>query len=208
MKKILFIVAVIVVCFAVYGGLRLLLDVTTADGGKRVARVTNTLAADAASAAAERLRQTIEQTPDEVLQSNAEVMSRKFYPIAKGFLKGQVQALREDKDRDEIRRLMYEAGKEFSETVLKPFSRGVAAGSLGIPGGLEKTTKGSREATEEKGNLLDTISRGLESLQKDLREKGVPIPPLHEILPIPQTPAAPQSERPAPARPLPEQSVR
>jgi hypothetical protein len=181
---------------------------TTADGGKRVARVTNTLAAEAASAAGERLWQTIEQTPDEALQSNAEVMSRKIYPIAKGFLKGQVEAFREDKEREEIRRLMYEAGKEFSETVLKPFSRGVAAGSLGIPGGLEKTTKGSREQSEEKGSLLDTISKGLESLQKDLREKGVAIPPLHEILPIPQTPTVPRSGQPAPARPLPEQSVR
>ena len=129
MRKIVtFVGAAIVLGLAAYGAVRLLSDSLTSTHGRKAVEVSGSFAEGVASAAKERVKESLKNTPDEALEEDAEFWTRKLYPITKGILKGQTRAIQEDPNRDEVPRLMYERGKDLAENVAKPFVRGLAEG--------------------------------------------------------------------------------
>ncbi len=98
MRKILmFVGGAVLLCLAAYGVVRLLSDSLTPGHGRKAAEATGTFAEGVASAAGERIKESLKNTPDQKLEENAEFWTRKLYPIAKGALKGQTRAVQEDR---------------------------------------------------------------------------------------------------------------
>ena len=146
------------------------------------------------SYAGKKLKQSLKDTPDESLEEGAEFATRKLYPIIKGILKGQFDAIISDTKRDEVPRKAYEAGKETSEKVVKPFAEGLAEGDSSALKELDKTVKDVRKFKEENKDVLDAVQQGLEELRKNLKELP-PLPPL-QPLPPPMLPPLPHAPGP------------
>ena len=176
-RVLMFVGASVLLCLAAYGAVRLVSDSLTRDHGKKAGEVTGAFAEGAASAARERIKESLKNTPDPKLEEDARIWTRKLYPIAKGVLKGQTQAVQEDPRRDEMPKLMYERGKDVAENVAKPFIKGLAEGSSGIAKEVAKTLKGVRELSDENRELIETITRELGNLGKTLKERLPPPPP-------------------------------
>jgi len=191
-KLLMFVGAAVLICLAAYGAVRLLSDSLTSDHGKKAGEVTGAFAEGVASAAGERIKESLKNTPDQKLEEDARFWTRKLYPIAKGALKGQTQAVQEDPQRNEVPKLMYERGKDVAENMAKPFVKGLVEGSSGIAEEVAKTLKGIRELGDENRELIDTITRELGNLGKSLKE-NLPPPP-----PFPGPPHRPFMQRPFP----------
>jgi|GEM_PF-1380112 len=147
----------------------------------------STLMDSVTSYAGKRLKQSLKDTPDENLEEGAEFVARKVYPIVKGILKGQLDAIISDTKRDEVPRKMYEAGKETSEKVVKPFAEGLAEGASSALKDLDKTVKEVRKFKEENKDVFDAVQQGIEDLRKNLKELP-PLPPLSPPKPPPPPP--------------------
>ncbi len=179
MRKILmFVGGAVLLCLAAYGVVRLLSDSLTPGHGRKAAEATGTFAEGVASAAGERIKESLKNTPDQKLEENAEFWTRKLYPIAKGALKGQTRAVQEDPKREEVPKLMYERGKDIAENVAKPFVKGLAEGTSGIAKDVARTLKGVRELGDENRDVLEAIARELGNLRQSLKENLPPPPPL------------------------------
>lgn len=176
MKKALFYtLSAVVLVFAVYGAVKLVSGLMTKERGKKTAEAVNPFVKGVASVAAEDLKQSLNKTPDEQLERNAELYTKKFYPIAKGIVKGFAESLKNDPERAQMQRNAYQAGKDVSENIVRPFSRGLLEGSGPALGDLDKRMGEVRDFTEKNKDVIDSLSKGLDFLQKTL--KNIPLPP-------------------------------
>ncbi len=180
--------------FALYGGIRLASDSLTKEEGEKAARAAHPFVEGAASVANEKIKETLKNTPDKQLEKDAELYARKLYPVAKGALKGQLEAITKDPDSNEIPEMMRQAGKDVTERVIKPFTEGLAQGSGSVLKDLDKTVENVRKFTEENRDFIESVTSGLKGLHETLKE-GAPVPPplpgLKPLnrLPLPQPPA-------------------
>jgi hypothetical protein len=198
-KKILVGVGIVVLFFlAGYGAVRFVMDGIAADDGKRVSQIAGTVASKAVKAAGEKLVDDLNNTPDKVLEADAEKRARKIYPIMKGAMKGNLKAFTEDKNKEELSRAMYEAGKEFSRTMLQPFAKGITDEPGPILGNVRGAVRRFEEIRRGSGGLLEGIIKGLESLGKDFgAERVTPTP--RERGPDPSPYAPPPEYTPLPS---------
>ncbi len=188
--------------FAAYGLIRGLSDWYGARSGEKPGEAVKSLAAGAAVAAGEKMAEKIKQTPDQQLEENAQLLTKKLYPIAKGIIKGQVEAIVNDPERGDLPQKMFEAGKDVSEKIVKPFSRGLREGSSGLVGeGAQEALKKLRELGQDNKEWLDSVSRGLEKLHKDLKEKAPPLPPFPGPMTPPLMPPSPFGPPTEPSQP-------
>ena len=173
MKKILFYVgATLVILLAAYGAVRLVADLVIAPNKKEIAERTGSFAYQAASAAREKLKESLERTPPKELEKNAEEMARKMYPVTKGMIKGQIKSFMKDPDRDEIPKLMIQAGSEFSKQLFDPVTRGIVGGPPIVVEGLGKTMESVMKFGEKNRGLLESLSRELGKLRKNILGSG------------------------------------
>lgn len=199
--------------FALYGAATFIARSLTAKHGEQAAEAVSPFVQGAASVAGEKAKEVLKNTPDDQLEKESELLSKKFYPIAKGALKGHLEAILKDTNRAEVPEKMYEAGKDLSERVVKPFGQGIVEGSSKALGELDKTLKGVREFREQNKDLIDSVAKGLESLHKAAKDNPgllpppppLPLPPFMRQQPVPQQSPAPAPEA---SQPLPQSQAR
>ncbi|MBI5571726.1 MAG: hypothetical protein HY914_17420 [Desulfomonile tiedjei] len=187
----------VVVAFAMYGAYALLAAHLTASQGKDAVEAASPFVQGAASAAGDKLKETLRNTPDENLEKNSEELSRKFYPIAKGAIKGQLEAILKDANRSEVPEKMYETGKDVSKNVVAPLSKGLAEGSREVLKDLDKSFQEVRDFREKNKDLIDAIASGFVTLKKTVPDlPPLPAPPGFGR---PMPPPGPHSSQPIPS---------
>lgn len=179
MKRLLAVLGIVfLLAFSLYGGVRLASDVLTEEDGVKAAQTAHPFVKGAASVAEEKLKETLKNTPDEHLEKDAEFYAKKLYPIAKGAIKGQLEAILKDSNRDEVPKLMHEAGKDVSRRVIKPFAEGLAEGSKDVIKDLNQTLQSLQKFAAENPELIESVTSGLKNLHQTLKEHAPPPPPL------------------------------
>ncbi|MCA1961831.1 MAG: hypothetical protein LDL33_13680 [Desulfomonile sp.] len=196
MKKLLILIGgLVVICFATYGAIRAVSDLFGGRAAEKASEVAQSFAAGTAAKAGEKIAEAIKQIPDKKLEDDAELMTRKLYYLSKGALKGQIDAILSDPNRAEVPQKMYEAGKDISERVVKPFARGLAESSSGLLEGGEDQVRKLKELTRESKDLLEVLTQQLGQIGKAIKENAPPLPPPpgfpSPARPFPQTPYAP-----------------
>jgi len=194
MKKFLgYILAGLVIVLAVYGAVKLLSGSLTKSQGERAAEVAQPFVQGAASAAVQKLKQSLENVPDAKLEQDSEWLAKKLYPITKGIIKGQVESFLQDPERNQLPEKMYQAGKEFSDKVLKPFSRGIVDSNQQALEDADKTLQAIRKFGDTNKDLLEAVKQGMEAFGKTFREDRLPRPglPGQDLRPIPPPPPEP-----------------
>ncbi len=197
-----------IVGFALYGIATLVARSLTAKDGERAAGAVTPFVQGAASVVGEKAKEALKNTPDAKLEKDSEEISKKLYPIAKGALKGNLEAIMKDANRAEVPEKMFQAGKDLSEKVVRPFTKGLAEGTGKVLTDVNKTLQGVRTFQENNKDLLDTVTKGLEALHKAAREHPGLLPP-PPPLPFPgmaprkSSPAQPQLNAPDTATPAP-----
>ncbi|MEJ2718504.1 MAG: hypothetical protein P8182_15445 [Deltaproteobacteria bacterium] len=208
MKKVLTFVGLVVLLFlAAYGVVRLAADALSAKHGEKAVEMTDSFLTGVISGLGKKFRQDLTNTPDKKLEKDAELMGRKFYPMSKGFMKGQLNSLLADPNRQEMSELMYQAGKDLSKNVVKPFSRGLAAGSTGVLEDVGKALEGGAKLGQEQKDLVETIFKALHGIQKALGENAREMPSQPRRIPRPVFPPPPAGP-PLPPRQYPENPAR
>ncbi|MGO9570168.1 MAG: hypothetical protein ACLP5H_21775 [Desulfomonilaceae bacterium] len=196
MKKFLgYTLAGLVIILAFYGAAKLLSGFMTKSQGSRAAEVAQPFVQGAASAAAEKLKQSLKEVPDAKLEQDSEWLAKKLYPITKGIIKGQVDSFLQDPNRNELSEKMYQAGKEFSDKVLRPFSRGIVDSNKQTLDDADKTLQAIRKFGDTNKDLLDAVTQGLDALGRNFRENPPPRPEAPGMAPRP-VPRPPFSEAP------------
>jgi hypothetical protein len=160
----------VILFFAGYGVFTMVAGPPGAGRGKDAGELAGTFTASAMLSAREMVKKDLESTPDAELEKNAEFWTRKAYPVTKGILKGQIKAYLDDKDRDEMPQIMYEAGKVFATQVVQPFAQGVADGSPKAIESIDKTVRGAKELGADAGKVLDAVTQGVKQFRKGVEE--------------------------------------
>jgi hypothetical protein len=194
MKKFLsYALGSLVILLALYGAVRLLSGFLTVSPGERAGKVTEPFVQGAASAAAEKLKQSLKEIPDAKLEQDSEWLAKKLYPITKGIIKGQVESFLQDPERNQLPEKMYQAGKEFSDKVLKPFGRGIVDSNQQTIEGADKTFDAIRRFSDTNKDLLDAVKQGLDAFSRTFREDRLPRPepPGQDMRPLPPWPPPP-----------------
>jgi hypothetical protein len=193
LQKILaYIGGALVFCLAIYGAVTLVSGWFDASHGKKAVETVHPFVRGAASAAGEKLKEVVQQTPDGQLEKGSEDISRKMYPLAKGALKGHLEAILKDANRAEVPEKMYQAGKDVSEKVVRPFADGLAGGSVKVLEDVDKTLQGVRKFKQDNQDLLNSIASAVEAVRKDVTERpGLPLPP-PPFFPLPDARQPPQ----------------
>lgn len=180
-KILMYIGGGVVFCLAIYGAITLVSGWMDASHGKKAVETMHPFVRGATSAAGEKLKEVIQQTPDDQLEKGSEDISRKMYPLAKGALKGHLEAILKDANRAEVPEKMYQTGKDVSEKVVRPFADGLAEGSAKTLDDLDKTLQGVRKFKQDNQDLLNSIVSGLEAVRKGIDQhpelKPPPLPP-------------------------------
>lgn len=195
MKKFLaYTLAGLVLLLALYGLTNLLSGLMTESKGERAAEVAQPFVQGAASAAAQKLKQSLKEVPDAKLEQDSEWLAKKLYPITKGVIKGQVESFLQDPERNVLPEKMYQAGKEFSDKVLKPFSRGVVESNQKTLEDADKTIQAIRKFGDTNKDLLEAVKQGLDAFSKTFKEDRLPCADLPEQdlrPPLPPPPGQP-----------------
>jgi hypothetical protein len=200
MKKFVsYVLAGLVIVLAIYGAVRLLSGFLTESHGQRAAKVAEPFVQGAASAAAEKLKQSLKEVPDAKLEQDSEWLAKKLYPITKGIIKGQVESFLQDPDRNQLPAKMYQAGKEFSDKVLKPFGRGIVDSNQQTIEGADKTLEAIRKFSDTNKDLLNAVKQGMDAFSKTFRGDRLPRPEppgedLRQLPPFPP-PGSPEESR-------------
>lgn len=193
--------AAVIIGFALYGVATLIARSLTARDGERAAGAVSPFVQGAASVVGEKAKEALKKTPDAKLEKDSEDISRKLYPIAKGALKGHLEAILNDTNRADVPEKMYQAGKDVSEKVVRPFSKGLAEGTGKVLQDVDKTLQGVRSFQENNKDLLDAVTKGLEALHKAARENPGLFPPPPPPLPLPFVGNVPSTSATAPPQP-------
>jgi len=196
MKKILILIGgLVVISFATYGAIRAVSDLFGRKTAEKASEAAQSFAAGTAAKTGEKIAETIKQTPDKKLEDDAELMTRKLYYLSKGALKGQIDAILSDPNRAEVPQKMFEAGKDVSERLVKPFARGLAEGSSGLLEGNDEKVQKLKELSREGKDLIEILTQQLGQIGKAIKENAPPLPPPPGFpppaRPFPQTPYAP-----------------
>lgn len=185
----------LVVLLAVYGAVKLVVGSLTESQGREAVEKVNPFVRGAASAAKEQIKQSLEQTPNEQLEKDAAVFSRKLYPVLKGALLGQIEAFVEDPKRSELPEKMHQAGKQVGKQVVVPFTQGLAEGSNPVVGQVDKTLDSLSKFREDHKEFFDALSAGVSALGKTIKEGAPP------SIPAPGTPQGPPGNYQSPPYP-------
>lgn len=177
-KALKYLLVVVVILLALYGGWRLASDALDASHGKEAEEVLHPFVRGAASSARRQFKQDLANVPAERLEKEGEELGRKLYPFTKGFVKGQLDAFRADPNKAEFQQRFREAGKDISKDIVAPLSEGVAESSRTLFESLGKALEGVKKFKEDNKDVFDGISSGMESLQKKMKESPMPPPPL------------------------------
>lgn len=190
-----------VIGFALYGAGTFVARSLTATDGERAAGAVAPFVQGAASVVGEKAKEALKKTPDAKLESDSELLSRKLYPIAKGALKGNLEAILKDTNRAEVPEKMYQTGKDLSEKVVRPLSKGLADGAGNVLQDVDKTLQGVQTFKENNKELITAITKGLEALHNAAKEHPGLLPPppplpFPGIVPRNSTPTQPQRVAP------------
>jgi hypothetical protein len=191
MKKFLgYTLTGLVIVLAVYGAVKLVSSSMTKSQGERAAEVAQPFVQGAASAAAQKLKQSLKDVPDAKLEQDSEWLAKKLYPITKGIIKGQVESFLQDPERNQLPEKMYQAGKEFSDKVLKPFSRGIVDSNQQTLEDADKTLQAIRKFSDTNKDVLDALKQGMDAFSKTFKEDRLPRPgiPGQDLRPLPPPP--------------------
>jgi hypothetical protein len=194
MKKFLsYTLAGLVIVLAVYGAVKLLSGFMTKSHGERAAEVAQPFVQGAASAAAQKLKESLKDVPDAKLEQDSEWLAKKLYPITKGIIKGQVESFLQDPERNQLSEKMYQAGKVFSDQVLRPFTRGIVDSNKQTLDDADKTLQAIRKFSDTNKDVLDAVKQGLDAFSKTFREDRLPRPELpgQDLRPLPPPPPGP-----------------
>ncbi len=156
------------VALAAYGLFRFVSDRLDYSHGKQAVESAHPFVQGVSSAAGEKIKQTLKETPDAKLEEDAELLSRKLYPIVKGAVKGQMDAVLNDPNRAEIPEKMVQTGKEIAESVIKPLSEGVAQGSQKVFEDLDKGLGELRKFQEKNKDLIEGLQSGISAIRRQL----------------------------------------
>lgn len=184
----------IVILLAAYGAVKLIVGSLTESEGRQAVEKMHPFIKGAASAAEEKIKQSLIETPNEELEKDAHLFSKKLYPVVKGALLGQIEAFVEDPKRSELPEKMREAGKQVGERVIVPFTQGVAQGTNPVAGQVDKTLESLTKLKETHKGLFDAIAEGVSALGKSIKEGTSQPPPV----PTPSTPPLPPGNRQSP----------
>lgn len=173
----------VVIVLAAYGAVKLVVGSLTELQGRQAVETMHPFVRGAASAAGEQFKQSLQETPDEKLEKDAELLSKKLYPVVKGALLGQVDAFLEDPKRSELPEKMRQAGKRVGEQMVVPFTQGLTEGANPVTGQVDKTMDSLSKFRENHKELFDALSTGLSALGKTIKEGTVPRPPVPNAAP-------------------------
>ena len=149
---------------AIYGLFRFVSDRLDYADGKKAVETAHPFVQGVSSAAGEKLKQTLKETPDPKLEEDSELISRKLYPIVKGALKGQLDAIKNDPNRSELPETMVQTGKEITENLVKPFAEGVSQGSQTVLQGVDRGLDEFRKFQEKNKDIIEGVQSGLKAL--------------------------------------------
>ncbi len=167
--------AAVVLILAGYGLFRFISDRLDFGDGKRAVETAHPFVQGVSSAAGEKLKQTLKETPDPKLEEDSELISRKLYPIVKGALKGQLDAIKNDPNRSELPETMIQTGRQITENLVKPFAEGVSQGSQTVLQGVDRGLDELRKFNDRNKDIIDSVQSGLKALGIQL-EKLPPAP--------------------------------
>jgi hypothetical protein len=163
----------VVMLFAAYGALTGVSDVLDESHGRALVEMgEHPFVKGATSALEEKFRKRLQETPDEELEQNSELMARKLYPVAKGALKGTLDAVIADSNRTEVPKKMYEAGRNVTENVVRPFSRGMLDGTTGVLDDVDVTLDRVREFTRKNQDIIDAVAGGISAVGGAIKERA------------------------------------
>lgn len=149
---------------SIYGLFRFVSDRLDYADGKKAVETAHPFIQGVSSAAGEKLKQTLKETPDPKLEEDSELISRKLYPIVKGALKGQLDAIKNDPNRSELPETMVRTGKEITENLVKPFAEGVSQGSQTFLQGVDRGLDEFRKFQEKNKDIIEGVQSGLKAL--------------------------------------------
>ena len=162
--------ALILVALALagYGAFRLVSDRLDYSDGKKAVETAHPFVKGASSAAGEKIKETLKNTPDAKLEEDSELLSRKLYPVVKGAVKGQLDAVLNDPNRSEVPEKMVQTGKELVENVVKPFAEGMAQGSSKVLEDVDKGLGEIRKFKEKNKDIFQDLQSGINALRQQL----------------------------------------
>jgi hypothetical protein len=161
-------IAAVILSLAVYGAFRIISDRLDSADGKKAVETAHPFVQGATSAAGEKLKQTLKETPDAKLEEDSELLSRKLYPVVKGSVKGQLDAILNDPNRSELPEKMVQTGKELAENVIKPLTEGVAQGSQKVLEDMDKGFQELRKFQEKNKDIIEGLQSGIKAIQQHL----------------------------------------
>ncbi|MGD9818046.1 MAG: hypothetical protein AB7V04_05020 [Desulfomonilaceae bacterium] len=175
-KPMKWLIIAAIAVLACYGLFRFVSDHLNYSDGQKAAQTAHPFVQGAANVAGEKLKQTLKETPDATLEQDSELLSRKLYPIVKGAVKGQLDAILNDPNRSELPEKMSQTGKEIAKDVIKPFSEGVVQGSQKILEDVDKGLGEFRKLHEKNKDIFDTVQSGVQAIIQELNRSPQPLP--------------------------------
>ncbi len=151
---------------------------------EKASEVVQPFVAGVAVEAGDKLKERIKNTPDEQLEKESEILSRKFYHIAKGAFKGHVSEIMDDVSMKDIAKDMYDLGKNASDNYVKPLTKGAMDGAVEALDEIDKAATRLRQFKDENQDLIDSFSSGVEGVYQKLPKKP-PLPPPPPLFPPP-----------------------
>lgn len=170
-------IGIVVSILAMYGVFRIVSDRLDYSDGKKTVESTHPFVQGAASAAGDKLKQTLKETPDEKLEEDSELLSRKLYPVVKGTVKGQLDAILNDPKRTELPEKMVQTGKEIAETVIKPLTEGMAQGSQKVLEDVDKGFEEIRRFQEKNKDIIQGFQSGIKAIKEQLEKPPQSVAP-------------------------------
>jgi len=155
MTRILkFIGKLVIVVLAIFAVVILVSGYT---GSFRWAQAVQPFVHGSLSATGKVVREELTTRSEQQMEKDGEFLGRRLYPVEKGFLKGQLEALKADPNKEELRKTIRDLTHEMSKEFVAPVTEGVA--------------ETSKKVLQDVGNVL-------QELQKTL--KDIPAPPAPE----------------------------
>jgi hypothetical protein len=193
--------ALTLIVLAAYGCVKLISAAVGLFQGQEVAKVAEPVVKDVASSVADSIKQTLKETPDSRLEEESEILSRKLYFITKGALKGQMGAIVKDTEGPDIRDKMHQAGKNVSQNLVTPFTKGLAEGTTSSLKDLQQVVGGVRQFLDENRDLVNAVAEGIKELRRNLEHNAPLTPRFQQSQPMLPPPFLGKSGRTEPLTP-------
>jgi hypothetical protein len=132
------------------------------------------IASQVAQGAGAAVKEKLRTTPDDQLEKEAEFFTQKMYPIVKGVTRGLSESLMKDAEAPNVSEKAYEAGRDVTRKAIAPFLKGIADGSSDALREADRTLQEVRSFQERNREVIDTLGKGLEVIDK---LKGILPPP-------------------------------